>query len=120
MDDVLNVLGTPLQTCGTDPMTGWFRDGCCNTDMSDFGVHTVCCSITNEFLDYSQSRGNDLSTPKPEAGFLGLKHGDRWCLCAGRWLEAYKAGKACPVFLEGTHEETLAIIPLKALQEYKL
>ena len=84
----LNVLGEKLETCGTEPMTGFFRDGCCNTNDSDFGSHTVCVSVTADFLQYSRFRGNDLVTPVPEFGFPGLKPGDRWCLCAARWLEA--------------------------------
>jgi len=113
----LNVIGTPLEVCCNDPKTGWYRDGFCHTDMSDPGMHSVCCVATQEFLDFSESIGNDLSTPKPEYGFPGVKPGQRWCICAGRWLEAYKVGKSCPVVLEGCHEETLAVIPLKILKE---
>lgn len=112
-----NVVGTELKICGCDPMTGWFRDGFCDTDFSDRGIHTVCCIVSDEFLTFSKSQGNDLSTPNPQHGFLGLKAGDKWCLCAGRWLDAYKANKACKVMLEATHEESLAIIPLAALKE---
>jgi uncharacterized protein (DUF2237 family) len=112
-----NVIGTELIICGCDPMTGWFRDGFCDTDFSDRGIHTVCCVVSDEFLNFSKSQGNDLSTPNPEHGFAGLKNGDKWCLCAGRWLDAYKANKACRVMLEATHEESLAIIPLSALKE---
>lgn len=110
-----NVLGEDLNICGCDPMTGWFRDGYCDTDLYDRGIHTVCCVVTDEFLDFSKQQGNDLSTPNPH--FTGLKAGDKWCLCAGRWFDAYKANKACKVILESTHEETLAIIPLKVLKE---
>jgi len=115
----VNVLGNELKVCGCDPMTGWLRDGYCKTDFNDQGVHTVCCVVTDEFLEFSKATGNDLSTPRPEFQFQGLKEGDHWCLCAGRWREAYQAGKACPVILEATNEETLAIIPIEALQEFK-
>ncbi|MCA9257534.1 MAG: DUF2237 domain-containing protein, partial [Phycisphaerales bacterium] len=90
----LNVLGGPLATCGESPMTGFYRDGCCNTGPDDLGVHSVCVQVTAEFLAFSKSRGNDLSTPNPQWGFPGLKPGDRWCLCAARWAEAYAAGAA--------------------------
>jgi uncharacterized protein (DUF2237 family) len=120
MFDKINVFGEKLQECGCHPMTGFFRDGYCNTDYSDRGMHTVCCEVTEEFLEFSKKVGNDLSTPKPEFGFVGLKPGDHWCLCAGRWLDAYKAGKAPLVKLEACHEETLAIIPLEALKEFAL
>jgi uncharacterized protein (DUF2237 family) len=119
MDKTLNVLGKEIVICGCDPMTGWYRDGYCQTDQGDHGMHTVCCIVTDEFLNFSKAAGNDLTTPKLEFGFKGLKGGDHWCLCAGRWLEAYKSGKACPVSLEATHEETLAVIPLEYLEEYK-
>ena len=112
-----NILGEELKICGCDPMTGWKRDGFCKTEFSDRGVHTVCCVVTEEFLSFSKSQGNDLSTPRPEFGFTGLKAGDHWCVCAGRWFDAYKANKACPVILEATHEETLAIIPFDALEK---
>lgn len=102
-----NVLGGELETCGTDPMTGFFRDGCCETGGGDTGVHTVCARVTAEFLEFSASRGNDLRTPHPEFGFAGLKPGDRWCLCADRWAEAHEAGFAPPVVLEATHARTL-------------
>ncbi|MCF8060071.1 MAG: DUF2237 domain-containing protein [Bacteriovoracaceae bacterium] len=112
-----NVLGGPLKICSCEPMTGFFRDGYCRTDIADNGVHTVCAVMTDEFLAYSKSMGNDLSTPREEFGFLGLKEGDHWCLCAGRWLEAYRAHKAPRVILEACDEETLAIIPIEALKE---
>jgi len=112
-----NVLGGPLLACSFDPLTGFFRDGCCATSAEDVGVHTVCARMTEEFLRFSFARGNDLSTPHPEFRFRGLKAGDRWCLCAARWLEAYVAGVAPPVVLEATHERTLEIVPLQSLKE---
>jgi uncharacterized protein (DUF2237 family) len=113
-----NVLGLPLQPCSFDPSTGFFRDGHCHTCAQDHGSHTVCAVMTAEFLAFSKSRGNDLSTPMPQFEFPGLKAGDHWCLCAGRWLEAYEAGKAPKVNLEATNEAALAIVPLQALQEH--
>ena len=110
-----NVLGTFLETCSLKPRTGFFRSGCCETGPEDRGVHTVCVQVTAEFLAYSKSVGNDLSTPAPEYGFDGLKPGDRWCLCAPRWAEALKAGKAPPVILTATHEATLAYATLDDL-----
>lgn len=115
-----NVLGNELKLCGCDPMTGWYRNGYCDTDESDHGIHTVCAIVTKEFLHFSISKGNDLSTPMPDFGFKGLNPGDRWCLCAARWLEAFKAGFACPIDLDSTHEETLAIIPLDILKKYHI
>ena len=112
-----NVFGQDLKVCGCDPMTGWFRDGYCQTDHKDTGIHTVCCVVTADFLKFSKEKGNDLLTPNPRFGFKGLSPGDRWCICAGRWFEAYKAGHACPVILESTHEETLAMIPLEVLKQ---
>jgi uncharacterized protein (DUF2237 family) len=111
----LNVLGGPLLACSYDPLTGFFRDGCCETGVDDVGSHTVCARVTADFLAFSRSRGNDLSTPRPEYRFKGLVDGDRWCLCAARWLEAYQAGMAPPVVLESTHELALRIVPLHAL-----
>ena len=102
-----NVLGTDLQSCSTDPMTGFYRDGCCNTGGDDVGVHTVCAVVTDAFLEYSKAMGNDLSTPMPQFGFPGLTAGDHWCLCAPRWLEAFEAGQAPRVVLEATHVQTL-------------
>ena len=113
-----NVMGGELQTCSTAPMTGFFRNGCCETGPHDLGMHTVCVVMTAEFLAYSKSVGNDLSTPVPEYGFQGLKPGDRWCLCAPRWKEALDAGAAPRVVLEATHEETLAIVTLGVLKDY--
>lgn len=113
-----NVRGGLLAECGTAPVTGWFRDGCCRADPRDHGQHTVCGKVTAEFLAFSKASGNDLGTPRPEYEFPGLKPGDRWCLCAARWLEAYRAGKACPVILSATHERALDIIPLAALEAH--
>jgi hypothetical protein len=110
-----NVLGTSLADCSHDPKTGFFRDGCCNTDARDAGSHTVCTRVTARFLEYSFIRGNDLMTPRPEFGFPGLKPGDQWCVCASRWLEAYEAGAAAEVVLSATHERALEIVPLEAL-----
>ncbi len=114
----LNVLGTALLPCSYDPLTGYFRDGCCQTDAHDHGTHVVCARMTREFLDYSLSRGNDLITPRPEARFQGLKPGDRWCLCALRWQEACDAGLAPPVFLKSTHSKALELLPLAQLQAH--
>jgi len=113
-----NVLGEPLQPCGFDPMTGFFRDGCCNTDERDLGVHTVCCVVTEAFLETSLRLGNDLVTPMPQFDFPGLKPGDRWCVCAGRWLAVQRAGAACPVVLECTHVRTLEVVPFEVLLQY--
>jgi len=115
-----NVLGGALATCSNDPMTGFYRTGCCHTGPQDRGVHTVCAVMTNDFLAFSKSRGNDLSTPMPEFGFPGLKEGDRWCLCAARWLEAYEAGMAAKVVLNATNARTLTIAPLEALKEFAI
>ncbi|MEM9288519.1 MAG: DUF2237 family protein [Sphingomonadales bacterium] len=112
-----NVLGGPLAICSTEPLTGYFRDGCCNTDVTDGGTHTVCAIMTTDFLAFSKAQGNDLSTPRPEFRFPGLKPGDRWCVCAARWKEAFKAGKAPRVVLEATHAETLGFVTLKELEE---
>lgn len=116
--DARNVLGEELVPCSLDPVTGFFRNGCCETGPHDVGMHTVCAIMTAEFLSYSKSVGNDLSTPRPDLGFDGLKPGDRWCLCAPRWKEALDAGAAPQVVLEATHEETLAIVPLGVLKDY--
>lgn len=115
-----NVLGQELVPCSLDPVTGFFRNGCCETGPHDVGMHTVCAVMTDEFLAYSKSVGNDLSTPRPDLGFDGLKPGDRWCLCAPRWKEALDAGAAPQVVLESTHEETLAIVPLGVLKDYAI
>ena len=113
-----NVLGKELLTCGTDPVTGFYRDGCCKTGPGDTGLHTVCAVVTAEFLEFSRSRGNDLSTPIPEYQFPGLQPGDRWCLCAPRWKEAYDAGMAPGVVLEATHISTLEFASLEELQAF--
>ncbi len=114
----INVLGGPLRPCSTEPLTGFYRDACCNTGDEDRGLHTVCAIMTSEFLAFSRSAGNDLSTPLPEYGFPGLKPGDRWCLCAARWKEALDAGKAPYVVLEAMHAATLQIVTLAALRRY--
>ncbi len=113
-----NVLGQELVPCSLDPVTGFFRNGCCETGPHDVGMHTVCAVMTAEFLEFSKRMGNDLSTPHPEFGFDGLKPGDQWCLCAPRWKEALDAGAAPQVVLASTHEETLAIVPLGILKDY--
>ena len=120
MDDSLNVFGEPLESCSEDPVTGFFRDGCCNTSEQDGGSHTVCAVLTREFLEYSRSRGNDLITPRPEFGFPGLKPGDRWCLCASRWHEAKQHGVAPRVDLRATHRRALERVPLDTLKAYAL
>jgi uncharacterized protein (DUF2237 family) len=111
----LNVLGTALVPCSYDPLTGYFRDGCCNTDDQDQGTHVVCAVVTQAFLDFSLSKGNDLMTPRPAYRFAGLKPGDRWCLCALRWKEAFEAGVAPPVVLESTHAKALKFMSLAQL-----
>jgi len=113
----LNVLGGPLEECGTDPMTGFYRDGCCGTGAQDVGSHTVCAVVTADFLAHQQRVGNDLSTPRPEYSFPGLQPGDRWCVVAVRWMQAYLDGAPAPVVLASTHERALDVIPLEALQE---
>ena len=115
-----NVLGGRLEPCSVEPRTGFYRDGCCNTGPEDLGLHVVCARMTAKFLAFSQAHGNDLSTPQPDAGFPGLKPGDRWCLCAARWREALEAGVAPPVVLSATHEETLAVVSLEDLKRYAL
>lgn len=112
----LNVLGGTLEECGTDPVTGFYRDGCCNTGPADLGSHTVCVVLTAEFLAHQQRVGNDLSTPRPEYAFPGLQPGDRWCVVAVRWLQAYRDGVAAPVVLASTHERALDVIPLDVLE----
>ena len=115
-----NVLGGPLVPCSHDPVTGFFLDGCCNTSSEDYGSHTICAQMTDAFLAFSKSRGNDLSTPNPEHRFPGLKAGDRWCLCAARWREAAEAGLAPPVVLESTHERALEVVALADLEYHAL
>ncbi len=114
----VNVFGEPLLPCSEDPLTGFHRDGCCNTSEHDYGFHTVCIEVTTAFLEYSRFRGNDLSTPIPEFGFPGLREGNCWCLCAQRWLEAYKLNMAPRVYLTRTHRRTLDIIPLSVLKQF--
>ena len=111
------MLGGPLGRCSGKPLTGFFRDGCCNTSEEDLGSHTVCVVLTAEFLEFSKARGNDLSTPRPEFDFPGLEPGQRWCLCAARWVEAYKAGKAPRVVLNSTNQGALEVVPLQALKQ---
>ncbi|MEO5700962.1 MAG: DUF2237 domain-containing protein [Casimicrobiaceae bacterium] len=115
-----NVLGGRLAPCSLEPRTGFYRDGCCNTGAEDHGLHIVCAQVTRAFLEFAQRQGNDLVTPVPEFAFPGLKPGDRWCVCAATWRQAYEAGVAPPVVLAATHEETLAVIPLDALKEHAL
>jgi len=114
------VLGETLEICSIQPMTGFYRDGCCNTGRDDIGSHTVCVVMTSAFLEFSKSRGNDLSTPLPELGFPGLKPGDRWCLCAGRWQEALDAGQAPRVVLRATHEGALVHCSLRDLKRFSV
>jgi uncharacterized protein (DUF2237 family) len=118
MADAKNVLGTVLQSCSVDPMTGFFRDGCCRSGAEDLGLHLVCAQVTDNFLEFSKRRGNDLITPVPEFHFPGLKAGDRWCLCVLRWREALDAGVAPPVVLEATHVSTLEFVDLEDLQAH--
>jgi hypothetical protein len=120
MDAKLNVLGEPLLPCSEQPMTGFFRDGCCNTSPEDLGRHVVCIRVTAEFLEFSRSRGNDLSTPNLEFGFPGLRPGDQWCLCAARWQEALEAGAAPHVVLQATHAAALRVVQLRDLKQYAL
>ena len=120
MDQPKNVLGEPLEPCSLSPRTGFTRSGSCETGPQDLGSHTVCVQVTREFLAFSRARGNDLSTPAPEHGFPGLKPGDRWCLCAARWLEAYRAGKAPKVRLSCTHRRALEIVPIEHLREHAI
>ena len=117
--DTQNVLGTALVPCSYDPLTGYFRDGCCETDASDLGSHLVCARVTDEFLAFSVAHGNDLVTPRPEHRFAGLKPGDRWCLCANRWAQALAAGMAPPVVLESTHLSALKFVTLEQLEKHR-
>jgi|TARA_B110000908_G_C10091557_1_gene374271 uncharacterized protein (DUF2237 family) len=118
MDESLNVLDEPLEVCGQDPVTGFYRDGCCNSSDEDFGSHTICVEVNQKFLEYTRFRGNDLSTPMPDFGFPGLRTGDRWCLCAKRWLEAADDGMAPRVLLRSTHKRALKIVTLDKLKEF--
>ena len=120
MEASINVLGTSLESCSTDPITGFFRNGCCDTGPTDHGSHTVCAVMTAEFLAFSKYVGNDLTTPRPEYGFPGLKPGDQWCLCASRFLQAHEDGAAPKVNLTATHKGALEIVPLSVLQLYDL
>lgn len=118
MEQQLNVFGKVIKPCCADPITGFYRDGFCHTGHEDSGIHTVCILVSEEFLEYSKYRGNDLSTPKPEFDFPGIRPGDKWCLCAGRWVEAYMQGVAPLVDLEATNEETLAIVSIETLERF--
>ena len=118
--DDKNVLGGTLEPCSTSPRTGFYRDGCCNTGPEDVGLHVVCAQVTAEFLAFARAQGNDLITPVPAFGFAGLNPGDRWCVCASTWRQAYDAGVASPVVLMATNEETLAVIPLAALKQHAI
>ena len=115
-----NVLGTELQPCSSDPLTGYYRTGCCEQRGDDPGMHTVCCRLTADFLEFSAARGNDLTTPMPQYGFPGLRPGDQWCVCAARWKEAFDAGHACGVILESTHLSTLEYVDLADLRAHAI
>tara|TARA_Y100000591_G_C21701230_1_gene628400 strand:- start:167 stop:544 length:378 start_codon:yes stop_codon:yes gene_type:complete len=117
-DKQKNVFGEPLEPCSNEPLTGWFRDGCCNTDKNDNGVHTVCAKVTNEFLVWSKKAGNDLITPNPEFGFPGLKDGDKWCVCASWYAKALEESITCHVYLKKTNIKTLEIIPINKLKKF--
>ena len=118
--DQKNVFGELLEPCSKDPLTGWMRDGCCNTDKNDRGVHTVCTKVTDKFLEWSKKVGNDLITPHPEFGFPGLKDGDGWCVCASSYAKAVKAGKGCPIYLKKTHEKTLKVLSIESLKKFAI
>ena len=120
MPDGKNVFGQEIETCSTSPMTGFYRDGCCNTGPEDLGMHVVCVEVSEEFLEFSKAKGNDLSTPNPDFEFPGLKPGDRWCLCALRWKEAMESGMAPPVILTSTHETVLEVVSLEDLKKYAI
>ena len=115
-----NVLGEKLEPCSIDPITGWFRDGCCNTNEVDRGAHTVCAKVTTKFLEWAKIAGNDLITPHPEFDFPGLKDGNSWCVCAGTYAESIKAGTACKIYLKKTNYKTLEIIPIEQLKKYAI
>ena len=119
-EDQLNIFNEPLEACSFDPVTGFFRSGCCETSEQDTGSHTVCAIMTEEFLKFSKSKGNDLSTPVPAFDFPGLNSGDRWCLCAARWFEAYEAGSAPSIIARATHRRALEIIPMEVIKEFAL
>ena len=115
-----NVLGEDLEPCSDNPLTGWYRDGCCNTNSDDRGIHTVCAKVTTEFLEWSKKAGNDLITPHPEFDFPGLKDGDNWCVCAGTFAQSIEAGTACKIFLKKTNYKTLEIVTLEKLKKYAI
>ena len=115
-----NVLGEKLEPCSLDPLTGWFRDGCCNTDEIDQGIHTVCARVTTKFLEWAKTVGNDLITPHPEVDFPGLKEGDDWCVCAGTYAQSIEEGTACKIYLKRTNYKTLEIVPLQKLKPYAI
>ena len=115
-----NVFGEKLEDCSHEPLTGWFRDGCCNTDDADVGFHTVCVKVNNVFLEFLRDNGNDLITPNPKFGFLGLTEGDSWCVCAASYALAIKAGIACPIYLKKTNKKTLELIPLEKLKKFAI
>ncbi len=115
-----NVLGGDLELCSSNPLTGWYRDGCCNTDENDNGLHTVCAKVNNDFLEWCKFAGNDLVTPHPEFGFPGLKDGDNWCVCATWFARAVEAGKECKIYLKKTNEKTLKIVPLEILKKHAI
>ena len=119
-DQQKNVFGENLENCSNSPLTGWYRDGCCNTDDNDHGVHTVCAKVTNEFLEWCKQDGNDLITPHPEFGFPGLKDGDSWCVCAATYAQSIDQGTACKIYLKKTNQKTLEIIPLEKLKKYAI
>ena len=118
MNKQKNVLGEELEECSKSPLTGWFRDGCCNTDENDKGLHTVCVQVNDEFLEWCKKAGNDLITPHPNYGFPGLKDGDKWCVCASWFARAVEAGKGCPIYLKATHEKTLELVKIEKLKEF--
>ena len=120
MHPSINALGGALVSCSHEPLTGWYRDGCCNTNDDDRGSHTVCAQVTTEFLEFIREQGNDLVTPHPEHGFPGLVDGDSCCVCAASWLQAYQVGVACPVRMEATHAGALEVIPLSVLFEFAI
>ena len=120
MKPSLNVLGGALENCSSSPRTGFYRDGCCNTGDEDLGGHMVCAEVTAEFLEFSRANGNDLSTPQPEAGFPGLRPGDRWCVCVGRWKEALEAGVAAPIVLAATHVNALDVVSIDDLHRHAI
>ena len=115
-----NVLGEKLEECSIDPVTGWFRDGCCNTNETDYGIHTVCAQVTTKFLEWAKIAGNDLITPHPDLNFPGLQNGDCWCICAETYFQSIEAGTACKIFLRKTNYKTLEIIPLEKLKQYAI